>query len=90
MRNWTYCCITDETGRNRKPTAGDGGGVVGGNLFRSRVQETTGYNITAVHRGLGQDALNAGVYPAPVLAGGERGGFLSDDLITPYHTPPQP
>lgn len=34
-RNWTYCCITDETGRDLKPTAGDGGGVMGGNLFRS-------------------------------------------------------
>lgn len=40
------------------------------------MQETTGYKMTAVHRGLGQDALNAGVYPATVLADGERSGVL--------------
>lgn len=48
------------------------------------MQETTGYKMTAVHRGLGQDALNAGVYPATVPAGGERGGLFSNDLITPH------
>lgn len=74
-----------------------GGGV---NLFRSRVRETTGYKLTAVHRGLGPDALNACVYPATVLAGGESGGcfvppcfphsWTTNDLITPHHTPPWP
>lgn len=54
------------------------------------MQETTGYKMTAAHWGLGQDALNAGVYPAAVPAGGEHGGFFSNDLITPYHTPPRP
>lgn len=65
-RNWMYCCISYEVGRDKKQTAGAGGGVGRGCPVCRK--------LLAAHRGVRQDALTARVYPSGWQ--GERGGLL--------------